>query len=33
MYAKDNRMVALPANASMSCIERLWQDYSTPMEK
>jgi len=32
-YVKDNRVVELPANASMSCVKRLWQDYSTPMEK
>ena len=32
-YVKENRVVALPANASISCVKRLWQDYSTPMEK
>lgn len=32
-YRKGNRVVWLPANASMSCVQRLWQDYSTPVEK
>ena len=32
-YVKDNRVVALPANASMSCVKRLWKEYSTPIEK
>jgi len=32
-YVKDNRVVELPANASISCVKRLWHDYSTPMEK
>lgn len=32
-YTKDSRVVWLPANATMSCVKRLWQDYSTPMEK
>ena len=32
-YVKDNRVVELPANASISCVKRLWHDYSTPIEK
>lgn len=32
-YMKEDRVVFLPANTEMSCVERLWQDYSTPIEK
>ena len=32
-YVKDDRVVELPANASISCVKRLWHDYSTPLEK
>jgi glycosyltransferase involved in cell wall biosynthesis len=32
-YVKDNRVVFLPTNTERACVERLWQDHSTPMEK
>ena len=32
-YVKDDHVVWLPANASISCVKRLWKDHNTPIEK